>query len=152
MPLGVSRYFAYGSNLSPTQLTKRCPGVRLRGIGKVSGYRLAFTRRSTGWGGGVADLLPGEGDVWGALYSVTATDLESLDAYEGVPDAYHRGVLQVARPGADVVDAWAYFVTRKVPDLLPSYAYWSVIVEGAVEVGLPADYISLLRAMPHHGR
>jgi gamma-glutamylcyclotransferase (GGCT)/AIG2-like uncharacterized protein YtfP len=150
--LDVNTYFAYGSNLSPAQMKKGCPGSRLLGVGKVAGYRLAFTRRSTGWGGGVADLLPGEGDVWGALYSVTATDLERLDAYEGVPDAYQREVLQVARLGADAVDAWVYFVTTKMPDLLPSHAYWAAIVDGAVEVGLPADYVSALNTIKHHPR
>ena len=37
-------YAAYGSNLNLAQMEARCPGARVLGAGKISGYRLAFKR------------------------------------------------------------------------------------------------------------
>ena len=64
-------YFGYGSNLLASRLHESCPSAVLITIARLPGFRLAFTRHSTRWGGGVADIVeaPGE-EVWGALWRI----------------------------------------------------------------------------------
>jgi|SRR6267143_6687238 len=142
-------YFAYGSNLSPTQMRARCPSARLMGTGCLNGYRLGFTRRSVKWGGGVADLLPEPGaHVWGALYELSAEEFERLDFYEGVPAAYKRELVELVDMSGVRWSAWAYFVVQKSPHVTPTHAYMRTILDGAREVDLPADYLEFLQGVP----
>src|SRR5271166_1234955 len=84
-------YFAYGSNMDTEQMARRCVGAKLLGPAKLDGYALRFSAFSLNWNGGVADIVPTEGDaVWGLLYSVTDDDIAELDSYEGHPDHYAR--------------------------------------------------------------
>jgi hypothetical protein len=49
-------YFAYGSNMSPEVMVKVAPSAKVLGVGRLDDHRLAFTRRSTVWRAGVADI------------------------------------------------------------------------------------------------
>ena len=143
-------YFAYGSNLGVSQLHRRCPRARQVGVAELRGHRIGFTRISRSRGGGVADLVPEAGaSVWGALFDLQDDGFGALDEYEGVPTAYRREVWEFTKLDRSTVRAWVYVVAAKRPDVLPSYQYWKVIVEGAREAGLPAEYVGLLEALPH---
>ena len=85
-------YLAYGSNMSPEQMHRRCPGARLLGAVKLRGYRLTFAGCSAIWnGGGVATIAPApDCIVRGAVYEIDEEDLERLDRCEGVPFSYIR--------------------------------------------------------------
>lgn len=146
----MTSYFAYGSNVSPSVLRTRCAGSTFVGIAHLDGYRMAFTRRSAGWGGGVADLLPDPArSVWGSVFKLTPDDLNRLDVYEGAPRAYERKLVRVVDPSGLVTEAWCYFVRTKGPECVPSHRYWKTIVDGAQEAGLPADYVAYLESLPH---
>jgi gamma-glutamylcyclotransferase (GGCT)/AIG2-like uncharacterized protein YtfP len=85
------RYFAYGSNLDTVQMGRRCPGARITSTATITGYRLAFTGESPGWGGAIATLVPERGDaVQGLLWSLPVITLPALDSYEGHPSLYRR--------------------------------------------------------------
>lgn len=143
-------YFAYGSNVSPSVFRTRCAGSKFVGVARLDGYRIAFTRRSLNWGGGVADLLPDPTrSVWGSVFELTPEDLNRLDVYEGAPKAYARKRVSVVGPTGLITEVWCYFVTTKGPECVPSYRYWKAIVDGAHEAGLPADYVEHLNALPH---
>ena len=137
------------TNLSPTQMRSRCKSARLVTTGRVSGYRIGFTRYSTGWGGGVADLIEeSEGVVWGTVYELSGEDLKRLDDYEGVPWAYRRFRIEVMSSGPSgeqIFPAWAYVVVNKGAELEPSEPYRRTIVDGARDVGLPPRYIASIR-------
>ncbi len=71
-------YFAYGSNLHRVQMQSRCPESVPVAKVKLAGYRLNFNR--------VADIVEDKNsEVWGAVYTVSPRDIESLDLYEGYP-------------------------------------------------------------------
>ena len=64
-------YFAYGSNLNPTQMAERCPGHRSLGVARLPDHRLCFPRYSRTWRCASAGFEASPGDVvWGALYEV----------------------------------------------------------------------------------
>ena len=89
-------YFAYGSNLDPAQMRRRCPTSAAAGPASLPGWRLAFGGHSRMWGGSVATLRKAQGEsVAGLLYEISAEDLVVLDRYEGHPFAYVRKLLLV---------------------------------------------------------
>jgi len=84
-------YFAYGSNLDPFQMWRRCPGANLFAIATLPNHALAFAGYSASWGGGVATIVQ-ERNVatTGVLYTMTEEDIARLDRFEGCPFAYRR--------------------------------------------------------------
>ena len=147
-------YFAYGSNLRASQMLRLCPGHKHLGVARLDNHRLAFTLPDTEWQGGVADVIASAGDaVWGALYRLPATDLPSLDAYEGYepsgPEEANEYVRRLVTVTTGVeqraVQAWCYFVRAPCGHVAPSAIYRAALIDGALERGLPADYIRAMR-------
>ncbi len=144
------RYFAYGSNLSSRVIDAWCPGARFVGPGRLDGFRLAFLRRSARWKAGAADVVEAPGHaVWGALYAVTRAELEALDRKEFVAHSgYRRRTITVVHDGAEVRAATYEVVDKARDELTPRADYLALMLEGARERGLPADWIAELEALP----
>ena len=144
------RYFAYGSNMDPEQMSERCPSARLAGPAKLVDFRLAFTRESqvTYPGSGVADVVPAPGSVvWGAVYSISEVDLRRLDRLEGAGSAYAREQVDVVDEMGDTVSAVTYGVIHKSDrEVQPSAEYVSRLIGGARACGLGGDYVELLES------
>ena len=153
-------YFAYGSNLDPEQMRKRCPGHQPIGLASLRDHRLAFPRHSDDWGGGVGSPVLAHGhDLWGYLYEITEQDQAELDRYEGWigPDdpgnAYHPETITVdlVRPDDGSVPRRVRALTylaRPTEPKLPSRRYVEVILMGARERALPEEYLTELAALP----
>ena len=145
----TSAYFAYGSNLSQSQMSARCPGSSVEGVAVLREHRLAFSRYSKGWDGGVADVVAdANNSVWGLLYSVTPKDLEQLDRYEGYPTMYSRFQTRLDGPQGPVDDVWVYYVVDKVDFILPDPGYLSIIKLAAEDLGFPEEYRRMLDKIP----
>lgn len=118
---------------------------------RLPGYRLAFTRRSTRWGGGVADIVEApEGEVWGAVWRIPLDERPALDRQEGLhldPPHYRRIAVTVTTPAGDDLECLAYQVaTREAAHIAPSPAYLDTMLRGAAEMGLPPEYVAAMRA------
>ena len=142
-------YFAYGSNMSSEQMSKRCPNSKYLGYGYLKNYKIDFTKMSQIREGGVADILYSENDeVWGVFYSLTENDLISLDTKEGYPDTYIRSDfncyivknnLQVGH--IEQITAIAYTVVNKSPITIPpSLKYLNILQDAAFEHAFPIEY------------
>ena len=147
-------YFAYGSNLEPTQMEKRCPGHRVVGRAVLRGHAIRFRGYGRDWAGAVATVEPAEGHaVHGIVFALTDEHYASLDAYEGFdgPGAasslYDRVLARVEMEGGDVVDAQTY-VMRKRPEGRPSRRYRDAIVRGMRHHGLAEEAITALEHVP----
>ena len=153
-------YFAYGSNLDPDQMQRRCPGHHVVGLAELRDFRLSFPLTSHDWGGGVASVSVAHGDaVWGVVYELTDEDLASLDRYEhfvGPGDQhnlYDRDTVSVQLVRADDgsfprrLRAWTY-IARPANPSPPSRRYLDAIVRGARHHRLPDDYVARLAATP----
>lgn len=112
-------YFAFGSNLSSTQMRSRCPGAEAVGLAFLPGYDFIINERgfanvvcstatsTTATTGGsststttaTATAAPGaarQGGVYGVLYRLSSpAEKHRLDRHEGVPWAYEDLVLGV---------------------------------------------------------
>jgi len=140
-------YFAYASNMSESAMDSLCPGNRCLGLARLSGHRVAFTRRSLRTGTGVADILPSDGgEVWGVLYALEESHLDALDRKEGAGWAYRREPVRVhgGHDGAEH-DALAYRVIEPhAEEVAPSAAYLHGLADAARARGLADAYVAAL--------
>ncbi|KAH9995002.1 hypothetical protein F4779DRAFT_200492 [Xylariaceae sp. FL0662B] len=103
-------YFAYGSNLSTTQMHQRCPQSVPVGLAHLAGWNWIINERgyanivqdapSTAEQQGTGTSAPDNG-VYGLLYRLHPDDEAALDAVEGVPWAYEKRFLDVDLVGGD---------------------------------------------------
>lgn len=142
-------YFAYGSNMSRTIFVER------RGIQPVSatwgwleGYRLCFDLPVGPGERGVANVVPEIGArTCGVVYRISPQEAEHLDRTEGVGGGFYRRVdVIVAGARGEAIEAFTYHSTFSSPGRKPSLRYLGLLLDGAREHGLPADYLDFLRA------
>jgi AIG2-like family len=145
-------YAAYGSNMDPAQMLRRCPSSPFAGTGWIPGWRLTFGAEDVGWEGALATLVPAEDDgsggetlgVFVALYDLTDADEQALDAWEGADHGLYRKVrLRVHTLAGDVV-AFAYALDA-FEGGLPSARYLGAIADAAEAAGAPDDYLAAIR-------
>jgi hypothetical protein len=83
--------------------------------------------------------------TWGVLYLITLEQSEHLDRTEGVPRAYRRIPVSAIVDGGEQIAAFAYHSDRISLGRKPSARYIGLMIEGAVQHGLPPGYLSYLR-------
>ena len=146
-------YFAYGSNMQTATFCGR------RGIG----FARAIAARAPGWqlvldkppllpiGESFANIVPdGQGEVLGVAYHVPIAALDTIDLTEGVLIGnYTRRALSILPldGGATPLEAFTLVSERRDPSLLPSTRYMALLIDGALEHGLPAHYVDFLRGI-----
>ena len=123
----------------------------------MRGYVLRLHKRARD-GSAKCDAVPtGNVDdaVHGVLFDIDAGDWESLDRAEGRGAGYEREVLQVelvdrSSNHAPTVAAQIYLAQPDSVDsgLLPYGWYRDLVVAGAREHALPADYIARFARQP----
>jgi gamma-glutamylcyclotransferase len=148
-------YFAYGSNMQSDTLRGR------RGVT----FRRACPVRAPGWqvvfdkpplfsiGEAFANIVREPGaTALGVAFEVDDDDLAQVERSEGVSFGNYRRV-ELAVDALDPCDDSPSMATslaseRRDPSLLPSSRYMALVIAGAVEHGLPAEYLERLRAVP----
>jgi len=148
-------YFAYGSNMHPQQMRRRCPSYRFVSTAKLADYKLAFTRRSPRRRCGVADVIPSTGDeVWGVLYHIRSKrDVLALDKAEGYLDGrkrvngYDRVHRQVWSPISPhkLLTASLYIARQQQNPPPPSAHYLGLLQNGARHWKLAKEYLIKLQ-------
>jgi gamma-glutamylcyclotransferase (GGCT)/AIG2-like uncharacterized protein YtfP len=139
-------YAAYGSNLDPHQMARRCPHSPLRGTGWLSGWRITFG--GEGWDGALPTLVEDpRSQIFVALYDVTEADEASLDSWEGADQGLYRKVrVRVATLDGEHL-AWVY-VLDDFEGGMPSAMTVGILADAAEAAGAPADYVAELRSRP----
>jgi len=138
-------YFAYGSNLSISQMKRRCSSSKIVRKGMLKNHDLAFTKYSSGWAGGVADVVKQKNkNVWGLLYSISYEDLKKLDMYEGYPNSYSRKLVSINCMNAITKNVWVYYVVKRSNHEAPSKKYLGIIKTAAHNYNFPKYYRDML--------
>jgi len=136
----------------------------LRGRRGVT-FRRALPVRAPGWrvvfdkpplfsiGEAFANIVPEpDATALGVAFEVGADDLAQIERSEGVSFGNYRRVELAVDPLAPCDDAPASAMSlaseRRDPSLLPSTRYMALVIAGALEHGLPAEYLDTLRAIP----
>ena len=147
-------YFAYGSNMQRATFTGRRGIEPRRAVAaRVDGWRIVFDKPTVlPSRHGVANLVRADAEpVLGVLYEITADDLAHVHLTEGVLIGSYERLTIEATPlddGAAPVAAHTLFSSRRAATLAPSRSYMALLIEGALEHGLPAWYVDRLRAVP----
>lgn len=140
-------YFSYGSNMLRERLAARVGDSGYLGAAHLSGYRLGFIKRSTD-GSGKCTLIEREHlhGVWGVVFEMTDAQKLLLDGFEG--SAYE---VKTVRPvlARTPVEAYTYIGRQQSldPYLRPYTWYKDLVLAGAVQAGLPADYVGRIRSV-----
>lgn len=122
-------YFAYGSNISMTQMRRRCPNAKPMFKATLFNARMEFRKYAD-----VAYEQKKRSFVKGVVYEVTKSDIKALDKYEGFPTFYKKVRCIVEGPCNKLHEAFMYKMQPDVRDLeLPSKSYLDVISEGYFE-------------------
>ena len=133
----MQSYFAYGSNLSVTQMAQRCPDAVDPHPATLADHDWLINER------GVATVEPFDGgEVHGILWQVSDDDLATLDRAEGVPVRYRRDRLKVDTDGGPV-EAWVYIDHRVEPGAARE-GYLERVIAAAGHHGLPARWVEFL--------
>lgn len=145
-------YFAYGSNLSESEMQRTdlgpvCDDYEIIGKATLSGYRLAFTRNSKSRKGGVADIVQDpSGVVEGLVYHIGSRCLDFLDVKEGLGSAYNQLQVTVTLPQGKTLNCLTYSViTKSTQHIPPHTSYLNLIIQGAKDHGLSERYLDFLR-------
>jgi len=145
-------YFAYGSNMQAATFRGR------RGIEP----RHAVAVRAAGWrlvldkppllptGHSFANVVPDEhAVVYGVAYEISADDLAHVEFSEGVQlGNYLRVEVELETLAGEPLRACTLTSEKRGQGLQPSTRYMSLLVDGALEHGLPEHWITMLRAVP----
>lgn len=148
-------YFAFGSNLDPDQIARRCREHQLVGKAYLNDHDLWFPRFSSTWQGGGASIKPVSGKrVWGCLYKLSAADWRELDRCEGYKPngsgAHTKLQVTVVNEAEQKVAAILY-AARVETETRPTTVYMQTIIRGARARGLPPDWLALLEGVPTQG-
>ena len=142
-------YFGYGSNMSRAIFCER-RGMRPLATrwGWLEGWRLCFDLPIGPGERAVANVQPQDGArTCGVLYLLDPGELDRLDRSEGVPRGFYRRIpIEVVVGGEERVAAFTYQSSWTVAGRKPSARYLGLLVAGAREHGLPAEYVRFLES------
>lgn len=136
-------YIAYGSNLHPVRLRKRCKSANLVATGMLRQRRLAFHKRGAGQSGKCNALETSDPNttVWVAIFRIAESDKPNLDKAEGLGHGYHEESLDV-EVGERVIHGTAYIADSDAIDdhLVPFDWYREMVMLGAEYHDFPQAY------------
>ena len=135
-------YFAFGSNMSPRQTPRRCPGAQPVGAARLDGWRLILPANSG------ATIIREPGAVaHGVLWRFLPHHAGLMDRWENVAGGvYRRQWLRVEHSERGIVTALTYVSDRRYPGQgRPSYIN-SAMLYGAESFGLPEYYAEEIRS------
>jgi hypothetical protein len=127
-------------------LQQRIPLARLLGVARVEGFRLVFNKTGYIDGSGKANIVPGEGSVFFAIYGMTADDKSILDRIEGLGKGYEEREIECNGFGRCTTYQAA---ASAVDDSLSALDWYKeIVLLGARYHGLPEDYIAAIERVP----
>jgi gamma-glutamylcyclotransferase (GGCT)/AIG2-like uncharacterized protein YtfP len=140
--------FAYGSNMLQARLQARTPSARPLGCALLRGYRLHWHKVGQDGSGKCSIVATGHAgdEVHGVVYAIARAEKPLLDAVEGLGQGYDEQLLTVEHADGPL-QAWAYVATDIDPGLRPYCWYHALVLAGALERGLPADYVATIAAV-----
>ena len=125
-------YAAYGSNLSVSQMSYRCPDSEIVGTGKIMDYKLVFRLH--------ADIEPASKDsgsyVPVLIWRISKADEKRLDRYEGVKGGYyHQEEVSVVMDDGKELVAMVYIMNTQDTVSPPDDLYYKIIDDGYEHFG-----------------
>lgn len=151
-------YFAYGANMFSRRIQDVAPSAVAIDVGFVQGRRFTFGKVSRD-GSGKSDIEATNNlndRAYGVLYKINVKEKAALGDAEGVGIGYGEANVQVVTATGNSVAA-TFVASYKEAVLRPYQWYKAFVIAGALEHGLPVEYVEWLRtfeaqADPHTDR
>lgn len=149
-PPATFTYFAYGSNMLTRRLTAsdRAPSAKRVATGFIEGRRLTFDKTSQDGSGKCDAELTGDKKVrvYGVVFEIAEAERKALGKAEGLDKGYKEEMVKVVTESGEA-EHMTYIATRKESALRPYRWYKALAIAGAIEHGLPKDYIEWIRTV-----
>ena len=139
-------YLGYGSNMSEEYMKTYAPSLEYVMNVQLPNYEIQFRKYSTDMKGGLSSIIekPG-GMIYAVLYWISKKEMEALDILEDVPlGIYKRETFQVLGEDGKWYAADLYRVTNPKGPYTPSKRYLDIMIAGAKEHKINADWIARL--------
>jgi hypothetical protein len=144
--------FAYGSNMCTGRLRERVPSADPVRIARLLNHSLRFHQRSGDRSGKCDASFTGEPEdmVWGVVFEMDPAEKPDLDAHESLGHGYAERMALVIDVEGNRHSVVMYVAERSHidPALRPYSWYRRLVVEGARQHALPADYVARIEAVP----
>ncbi|MDX2272225.1 MAG: gamma-glutamylcyclotransferase family protein [Cyanobacteriota bacterium] len=138
-------YFAYGSNMMSSRLAQRTIAAKVIGRAVLYDWGVKFSKKSRD-GSGKANLFYKPGLVtWGSLYEIGIDEISKLDRIE---KGYARTRVKVTKDNGEIAEAETYISDSLVDNPVAFDSYKQMVILGAIEHGLPTEYIQYLQQLP----
>jgi len=128
------------------RLRYRVPSCAMIGLARLPRYQLRFNKRSIDKSGKCNAVYTGNerDEIIGVVYEIPENEKPKLDRAEGLGNGYHEERLRVILSNDSSIEVRTYVAdaTRIDNSLKPYTWYKEFVVSGALEQGLPAEYIS----------
>jgi len=137
-------YFAYGSNMLTERIKVRAKDAKPLGMAHVAGRRLTFHKigtRKDGSKNGKCDICidpAPKAIVYGVLFEIPEPQFDDLNTYE---KGYSSIELVVHSPHLGAVTAVVHLADTTEATLIPYDWYRDLVLEGALQHGIPEPYI-----------
>ena len=129
------------------RLVARCSTAQAIGLAFVENYCIKFSKVSVD-GSGKATIQSHENNKqYGVLFNIDQTQRGALDRAEGLGVGYEQIALEsvVNCSSGEINSAYTYQAINLNPVLVPFDWYLALVIAGAEQHGLPANYIASLR-------
>jgi cation transport regulator ChaC len=147
-------YFAYGSNLLLAEILRSCPSAVRKCVVRLPDFALTFPRKSINRNCGVASIEARQGsEVWGGVYEIPTRERQELERREGFrpnrPSSSNSYAPQEVIVFVDgdlvkLLNVITFVANPQANPPLPSNDYKNLIIAGAREWNLSAEYIARL--------
>lgn len=140
-------YFAYGSNLDPSQMKERVGDWIASKRSLLKGYKLVFNVKSSRWNGFAANLRKTRNEnnsVYGVVYFLKKEQLDKMTTFEG-PNSKIESVTVVEENGNRINDVSVYWWDNIRPSQVPPTAYSDAIIRGLKQHGYSQDVIEKVK-------
>ncbi len=139
-------YFAYGSNMSLKRLQARVPSAQVVGNATLRQYQLRFHKCGMDFSAKADAHFTGraEDHLIGVIFSMETVDKPSLDRAEGEGVGYECIEVELELDCGTTQKALACIALHIDRGLKPYRWYKRHVVQGALEAGLPDEYVALI--------
>ncbi len=143
-------YFSYGSNMSTRRLLKRVASASRLSIATLHEHELKFHKVGSRDRSAKCDAAetgnPGH-FVIGVVFDISESDKPLLDQKEGVGYGYQMKNVSIELSDGNIIEAFTYYATYIDPELKPFHWYKEHVVRGAMENGLPDEYVLAIESI-----
>ena len=139
-------YFAFGSNMLPSRLQRRCPTASVKTRAIAPGHRVALDKLSDDCSA-KANLVTCDrgGSAIGIVYELAPDDVGRLDDFEGPGYRRRDNFVVTCIDSGEQLETSTYVARKSVPGLRPFDWYLALVLAGLAHHDIDPSYALELR-------